>query len=137
MIATDNTKVVSCINKQGVGDRVLLPTTSSCGLNPGATLTGHSPQGQTHSGLQQCDRRHNQSIITVWHLHLEIAALIFELWGLPTEDNWTCSQHSPQPQHSAAPFKVSKHWRWMHGHNPGRDGRCTSRLVAVSAVDQP
>ena len=54
MIAMNNTMVVSYINKQG--DMVLLPTwSSSIGPIHVATLTGHSPLGQTHSELPECD----------------------------------------------------------------------------------
>ena len=47
----------SALYQQAGRDTVLLPTSSSSGPIPVATLTGHSPPGQTHSRLFQCDPR--------------------------------------------------------------------------------
>ena len=55
MIAMDNTSVVSYINKQG--DTVLIPSSSSSGPIPVATLPGHSSSGETQTGLPQCECR--------------------------------------------------------------------------------
>ena len=54
-VATDNTTVVFHINKRG--GTIPLPVSSNCGPISVATITRHSSQSQTDSGLSHCDSK--------------------------------------------------------------------------------
>ena len=56
MIATDNSTVVSYINKQG-GDSLPFPATLDCRASPLVRGTRHSSPGETHSRLPERDSR--------------------------------------------------------------------------------
>ena len=133
MIATDNSTVVSYINKQG-GTRssTLLHLTVDLLLWLEAqniiVLARHIP------GCVNMIADHlsgpNQPISTEWTLHPEIVTHIFGPWGTPEVD--MC--RTPTFLSSCLQFRSQEPKRWMLCLRTGRGGQCTCFLHSLCST---
>ena len=120
MTAMDNTTVVSYSNKRG-GTRTYSLLRLVADYIPVTTFTGHSPQGQPHSRLAQCECRPSvqdwtkQLISTKYIFHAQIPCWPSSC-GSP---RWTCS-----PQSTSLSF-------------PAHDSILESQALVVDALSQP
>ena len=88
-------------------DSFPFPATFSSEAIPVASVSGDSDQGQTHSGLSQCDGKSTRE----WSLHPEIAMMIFEIWGFPSGHVYHSPQHScPQALVVDALSQIWQRW---------------------------
>ena len=101
MIATDNTTVVSYINKQRGSHshsplRLIVELSIYCDFIPSAIRARHIP-GFLNNLVDRLSQS-NQPISTEWGLHPEITTQISEMWGHLTVDLFATVHNTQLPQ---------------------------------------
>jgi ribonuclease HI len=131
MVATDNTSVVSYINKQGgTHSPTLLTYTQELLLwlaSHEVTLRARHIPGRFNVIADRLSRRH-QVIHTEWQLHAIVLHRVFSQWGIPQTDMFATVHNAQLPQfvspipdpRALAVDALSLSWenRWMYMFPP-------------------
>ena len=132
MIATDNSTVLSYINKHGGTQshtllRLVVELFMWLQAQNIVVRARHIP-GCLNMIADHLSRP-NLPIPTKWSLHPEIVSRIFGVWGDPSSGHVCNCGKLPTFLSSCLRFRSHKHWRWMLCLRAGRGGRCTCFLL--------